>query len=191
MAASEGSVSSWLSVIPSIYYDVIARVTPGAIVLFAMDVVRTNLNPENGTLPFLTLLGGGYVVGMALTPLHDIVVAPIYLLTCVESVRSRLHIPKQGLPRGLNDQVGLVRPELGATLAKMQGETVLCGNLAAGYLILWICPIKSWLTPYKTYSYDSLLSGFLFLLLVASFRYIMYVGRQAEIYRYFSEKKLI
>jgi hypothetical protein len=193
--ASESSTSlgSVWAVVPSIYYDLIARVAPGALFLLSIDDARTLITLPSDGLRWVLVLGSSYVAGLVLTPLSDLVIAPVWGLCNVPLVRQWLDIPGGArVPRCANDVIEAVRPELGSTLAKMQAETVLCGNLAAGYaLLLWL-PVKSLLTSYKVpeCNRSTLIGGFVFLVVVASYRYVLYIGRQVQVYKILIDENL-
>jgi hypothetical protein len=190
MAESEkpesGSLTSLGGVIPSLYYDLIARVAPGLVFLLSLDITRAYLAEHRDGLTATLLLALGYVVGLLLTPFYEILIAPLWLIARVQAVRRLAGLPERS-PRSGNDVVGLQRSDYGATLAKMQAESVLCANVTSGLAILRFLPLHSYVSPVTLGTTGSGLSCasftwlLIFLLVVTNYRYGMWIGRQAQI----------
>jgi len=137
------------SVIPSVYYDLIARVGSGApfIVLLMWDA-RDRLswleNVVGSAGIILLVLMTGYIVGLLLTPVATMLCG-IVIVSIRQAVRKQLGFYKYGdwnmvrVSRKISarsDAIGLQDKDAGATLAKMSAEATLCQNLFIGFLIL-------------------------------------------------------
>jgi hypothetical protein len=184
--AESGSLTSLSGVVPSLYYDLIARVAPGLVFLLCLDDTQAYLKDHRDGLTGTLLLALGYVVGLLLTPFYEIFIAPLWLLTRIKSVRQRVGLPDHDSRSG-NDVVGLQRPDYGATLGKMQAESVLCANLASGLVILRFLPLHSFFSPAAAGAYSPGLSCtvftwlLIFLIVATNYRYGMWMGRQAQV----------
>lgn len=199
MAESEKTESASLTslggIIPSLYYDLIARVAPGLVFLLSFDAIRKGLNEHRDGLTATLLLAFGYVVGLLLTPFFEIIIAPLWLLMRLQAVRRLMGLPKADLRSG-NDVVGLQRADYGATLAKMQAESVLCANVASGLVIVRYLPWESYVSPVAAGATGAVPSVsfpllVIFLIIAANYRYGMWVGRQAQVINLIQKMGLI
>jgi hypothetical protein len=128
-------------VIPSLYYDIIARIIPGCVLIAAFawngeSTINSLLKDATFGSGFFFLLGG-YVVGMLLTTIalfFDFVwwmVAkrrPCELLSPWEAAL-------------LIDKIGHINPTAGITLFKMFAEVTFFENLLAGLIVFWAARI--------------------------------------------------
>jgi hypothetical protein len=123
--------------IPSVYYDLIARVVPGGalIALIALtepdvSALFERLEPLAGTLVAVAV---SYLAGILLTPLGSLLFeAPVL-------VASRGYAPARQFAADrlwpVIDRIGHRNAALAGTLAKMAAEVTLCQNLMAGTVI--------------------------------------------------------
>lgn len=189
-------LSSLGNAIPSLYYDVIGRVVPGTAFLMSWRNVRGHLDGDASHI--LLLVGFGYIVGMLMTPCYYVLTAPIVgswkLLNYLFRNNKKWKIPENRGGRG-NDVVGLARPDLGATLAKMQAEAVLCANLAAGFIFLKILPLSTYFNSELGTGLDPMppplaWSIVSFLVFIAWLRYAGWIGRQARLIELLDKDKM-
>jgi hypothetical protein len=133
------------SVVPSVYYDLIARVLPGAAtiagVMWASRATPLNLTSVTGlgeASLLLAVAGAAYVVGLLITPLGSFLCElPLRILgSRVPSVRD---FSSQVLWKRIR-KVEQADPAFGATLAKMAAEVTLCQNLVAAVVVMWVIP---------------------------------------------------
>lgn len=129
-------------VIPSVYYDLIARVAAGVpfVLLGACEAngIAHQWKDTVGTTGLLLLmLVGSYLVGLLLSSFSGIFDLPVRLF-----MRKRLGLGQESLEddsytvvRWMND-ICVEDKEAGATLVKMMAEKTLCQNLLAGFLIV-------------------------------------------------------
>jgi hypothetical protein len=185
-------INSVWSLIPSVYYDLIARFTPGIAMLLLIDDVRKGAN-EAGSAQVAIALILAYIVGILLTGMSSILLWPIRTVTTCDRLRKlgwlgrQLQLlPTKKQELFINDYVGLKRPESGATLAKMQAESVLCANITVAWILLpffaGASAVNAWLQssprPIAMYSLVTMI-----LFITANTRYVMWRGRQRTLYR--------
>jgi hypothetical protein len=188
--SESGGAASILTVIPSIYYDLIARVAPGIALLLFIDDVR-EFTRDVKAAQFTLFLVVAYIAGMLLTLGTILVFWPSKSLSRREAIlkwwtkdyqyyKDAFGTDKDSIER--NDYVGLRRPEAGTVLAKMQAESVLCANLAFGWLVVPILPgaskVQNWLASHHLTFVVVLVA----LVVVANVRYAFWRGRQFVIY---------
>ena len=183
--AESGSLASLGGIIPSLYYDLIARVAPGLVFLLSFDVIRNALSDHRDGATATLLLAFSYIIGLLLTPFFEIIIGPLWLLMRLKAVRRWLKLPEVDLRSG-NDVIGLVRADYGATLGKMQAESVLCANVGSGLIILRFLPWETAVSPSGPVAMGlkSSVSFYLFVIFIivaANYRYGMWVGRQAQV----------
>jgi hypothetical protein len=175
-------------IVPSLYYDIIARVMPGAAFLKAVIPLQNLTITESSSdwIRLLLLLGGGYLAGLIL-PLSALIVLPVDAFIWLRSDQTF----RDWLLGSPNDAIGTKSAEAGSTIGKMQAEATLCGNVAAGLAVAMALP-KTMCIPLIAYVHDRylLLIGFAFLILVANFRQAAYRGRQKNLYRMHVDKDL-
>jgi len=183
MAEESGSLSSLGQLIPSVFYDLIARVCPGVAFLVALFWHKRHAIEHlvhNAWVGFFLLLGAGYIAGLLLTTLSLLWTVLIGLpIQCAFNIRIN--------EWSRNDEIAEVNPEAGTTLAKMQAEATLAQNLLTGFVVLWIAVEKGALClgPIKHYPWA------IFPVLGGSvvFRTAVYLGRQQKLYEmYFPER---
>lgn len=147
------AISTVLNLIPTLYYDLIARVCPGLALLCALllasgrqtearEFLRSGTAPE---LVFLLLLG--YVAGISLTgvsALWDL--SAIWLLDRLDALPAMGNkcfpemkvIDKVKVFVQRADYVSLTSEAAGRTLGKMYAEVALAQNLLTGILVVML-----------------------------------------------------
>jgi len=130
--------------IPSVYYDLIARVIPG-LTLLGIGVLgcphRDQLKAIFGRLDaaaaVLVCIAAGYLIGILVTPLGSLFEVPWIL-----AARKTRATHKYGSDRLwiVIDAVEKKNASVGGTLAKMAAEVTLCQNIAAGSFALLFIP---------------------------------------------------
>jgi hypothetical protein len=133
MAEETGGFEGLGKVIPSIYYDLIARVCAGVPFLAVLLWDERTAFGDPTWSKLALLFGAGYVAGLVLTPL-SLPWVPVHVL-----LRRKLKMPLN-LDTGasLTDDIASRNRDAGETLAKMQAEAVLCENLFGAFLLLII-----------------------------------------------------
>jgi hypothetical protein len=136
------------SVIPSVYYDLIARIGPGVplVILLAWDS-KNELSWLEDVLGsagvILLVIMAGYLVGLLLTPASGVLCA-IPILIIRQFMRRAIGLSDyrfwdilgvSGKISDRTDAVGLWNKDAGLTLAKMSAEAILCQNLLFGLLL--------------------------------------------------------
>lgn len=130
-------------VIPALYYDIIARIIPGAAVI-AAAFYRTFDWSKPDVMTLIVWLAAGYLVALLLTSLA----LPLDLLWmtgayCFErqkkpgmkfwgSTYSPYNVPSN------IDEISREHPAVATALAKMVAESTACANLLTGYVVLWV-----------------------------------------------------
>jgi hypothetical protein len=163
MAEDSAPLVSLAQLIPSVYYDIIARVCAGVPFLVTLlwsqkdKVAKLALSPWVG---FLLLLGAGYLTGLVLTSgslLWDVLALQRW---------SR------------NDEIAAVDKDAGAVLAKMAAEAALCQNLLTAFVVLLIVNPRVFVDHVAGYRWAICLS----LLVAAVYRTVVYIRRQSSLY---------
>lgn len=122
-------------VVPSFYYDLIARVVPGAATLLLATLFAI---PGTGLLQpteswsgwsALAILATSYLTALLLTPLGGLIGLLLWVL--FRRIRSLEMLSPAELWRRI-DSIETRRPEVAATLSKMAAEMTLSENLLAG-----------------------------------------------------------
>src|SRR4051812_1103866 len=81
-AGAKDAVEKAGSVIPVLYYDIIARIIPGCAIIAAVLYPKF---PNLDTPTFIVLLGAGYLVGLLLTGLSiPLDILWLFVATCIE-----------------------------------------------------------------------------------------------------------
>ena len=181
-------------IIPSLYYDLIARVLPGGAVVapVLMDYRELRESAPEGWAGFLVFLGASYVTGTLADPIRRSARCTVGIV-----IRSWLGIEQNTSWTRLgaafsrrSDRISEKNAEAGTTLRKMQAETVLAANLVVGYVAIWAyfvasrsssshSPIATYFTgrPWRFHA------GALLVLFVAAwFRQAAYLHRQKALY---------
>jgi hypothetical protein len=134
MADDPGALEGLGKIIPSVYYDLIARVGSGVPFLAVLLWGHRGSFGEVTWAKLTLVLGAGYIVGLVLTPLS-------FLWGVLQLLMRRvLKMPTWKWREGphLSDLISAKNKEAGATLAKMQAEAILCQNLFTAFLWLII-----------------------------------------------------
>jgi hypothetical protein len=191
--SEEGGVASVLTVIPSIYYDLIARICPGLafwVALFLPDDERISVRDLSAFAPssiFLVVVFS-YLSGIVLTafsPIWDLVSLLCFKLlrkNTAEAVglleHARLSDQWQHVTKNMED-IAKTNDAAGRTVAKALAEVALCHNLLSGLLVL---AAIGWSSGGKLFAlgihHSTYLIGIGASFLVASlFRQLMFLGR--------------
>ncbi|MBR0775347.1 hypothetical protein JQ625_10940 [Bradyrhizobium diazoefficiens] len=202
---AEDPLKEAAKVIPSVYYDLIARVAAGAAVIAAASWIGSLTIKSPGEHLVLLALGA-YICGMLLTPFGALsgygarwlVREILKWLPSEETLKnfSQGHLarrlvgkllkwlPKDGdleilseseLAKGPNDEISANNAEAGATIAKMQAEAALCHNMLVGVLVL---PLFA--CPVKHWDYWRV--AVIVLVIAALYRTAAYLVRQKQLY---------
>lgn len=146
----DSGIAAVLNVIPSVYYDLIARIAPGAAFWIALGIKAgqpLNLQTISAVTPqdAVILVFLGYLTGMVLTGIAlpwDYACLAIFR-RLPETARSGLGLEKNhtlleqwGDVAERMDRLDRVCPEAGRTVAKALAEVTLCQNLLSGLLVL-------------------------------------------------------
>jgi hypothetical protein len=193
MPEEPNPLHSLAELIPTAYYDLIARVCAGAPLLVLLLWGRRELSdyfPPKGGAGFLLLLGAGYLAGLLLTTFSTlwsmIFGLPVWVM---------LHQPIGEFLKGRtsrNDKIAEKNKEAGTTLAKMQAEATLCQNLLTAFLLLIIVKAEhnSWVPALDHLRGGYRCAALLILLATAVVRTGLYLGRQSTLYNdYFPDPK--
>jgi hypothetical protein len=132
MAEESKGLEALGKTIPSVYYDLIARVCAG-VPFLTMILWGRDTFGEITLIKFLLLLGAGYIAGLLLTSVSVLWGWVDLLILLV------LHGPfgwRDWSSR--NDEIYVKDKDAGTTLAKMEAEATLCKNLLTGFLLLLI-----------------------------------------------------
>jgi hypothetical protein len=191
MADESGAFQSVGKVVPSVYYDLIARVCAGvpflALLLWAQRESFKDL-VSSAWIGFILLLGAGYLAGLLLTSLSLLWSALIGL-----PARTIFRMPTADWRHGSrNDEIAAKDKEAGATLAKMQAEATLCQNLLSGFLVLLIANDTGTFSVSALSAHGPMYRWVIFLALLAAavFRTVAYLGRQNSLYKIYLPKKV-
>lgn len=182
------SSENFTSLVPVVYYDLIARVACGA--PFAA-VIAWELNFDNwghGFLVTLMLFGGGYLLGSLLAPVSAGLSWLMWrngLIRYVNSSFDLVHpLPKSAslafaeLYRRIDYVSGKDRYK-GSVLEKMDAGAAFAENLLAGLSVCWILQGFGFLEVWPWYWYLIL---FVYLLITGVFRRLLLVVRQDRVY---------
>jgi hypothetical protein len=212
MPDESGPLLSLAQLLPSVYYDLIARVCAG--VPFLALVLWTKRQSLDGLVSsswvgFLLLLGAGYIVGLLLTPFTLFWSILIGLPTQIilfkkfrEALWSRFLNKKsadgkKGIVDDFSslwsqyDEIAKANKEAGTTIAKMAAEATLSQNLLSGFVVLIIADEEKMHLMPSLGDRDAEYRWAIFLALLASaiFRTVAYLGRQDGLYRDYSLDK--
>lgn len=144
MAEHEGNdkLSTLGGIVPSVYYDLIARVCGGAPFLALVlsgqgDSLRKAADFLGTAGVMLGAVLGAYVIGMLLTAVSLIVCSPINVIV------NRWYGFRAQERNEKADRVDKLDSAMGGTLLKMAAEEVLCQNLLSGFIVFWFAS-KHW-----------------------------------------------
>lgn len=195
--ASEGGLSSMLNVVPTIYYDLIARICPGLAFWLAIALSGSSL----GALGKLeTLAKEHFVVMLVLSYLAGIVLTGASVIWDAITFALFLRIPALRGPLGLERQCSFVEAwhevaqkmesvakkseAAGGIVTKALAEVTLCENLLTALLVLsclgWLSSGRLFFDPAATLGY--LLGAFFSLFIAMAFRQLMFLGRVEALY---------
>jgi len=177
MAEESGALQTLGKVIPSIYYDLIARVCARVPFLVMLLWDRKDSFGEITWVKLALLLGAGYVAGLVLTTLTVILLPVDWVIAAI------LEVPTKSWQR--NDAISERDKDAGATLAKMQAEATLCQNLFCAFLLLIVL---HGIAKFPLPALDALAPAYrcvvlLMFGLAAIFRTSAYLGRQERLYK--------
>lgn len=188
------------SIIPCLYYDLIARVCAGVPLLVLLLWQQREFFAPLGDSPpvaLLLLLGAGYIVGLLLTPFSLVWNFPLLPFfnpwfglpkASISINRSKTETPASesgtDLMSARNDRVGAIDPAAGATLAKMQAEAILCKNLTTAFVLLVVVDLLGLADVPAVHGASTQLriSVFIVLWFAALHRTAVYLGRQNLLY---------
>jgi len=148
MAEDEAPLKSVGEVVPSLYYDLIARVCAGVpFVLLLVNYQAEKLKPltsimgASGTVLLVVLFG--YLLGLLLTPLAGSIAGPIQLLLKKKLGLDRLRWMDYLLEISRrSDAIGVKDRAMGAVIGKMGAERILCQNLLLGSLTVVVLDMR-------------------------------------------------
>ncbi|HJP18998.1 MAG: hypothetical protein CMD96_03855 [Gammaproteobacteria bacterium] len=192
---SSGSVAS---LIPEIYYDLIARISSGipfVIVLFwETNLYSDNVTTLNKTSVFFVVLGAGYLAGTLLTTIsaiiHYIVWGFLQLVTRILNFETS--IPTKSLREifsTLYEKIDMIAKKdqvAGTILKKMEANAGLADNLFSGYLILSV----TMFFLETTHEFNIWIFSPIFILLIATMvlKRVLLVGRLDTLYKNLENK---
>jgi hypothetical protein len=182
MADDSGALDGLGKIIPSIYYDLIARVCAGVAFVTVLLWDHRSLLGDVTWAKITLLLGAGYIVGLVITPLS----LPWGLFQLL--VRRMLKMPDWDWHEGpsLSDQITARDKQAGGTLGKMQAESVLCENLFSGFLLLTILNISFPLTLIRLCGNGCRTMIFVLLAICSIHRIVAYVIRENRLYKIYT-----
>jgi len=185
--SNAGGLASLAGLVPSIYYDLIARVASGAALISVLSWTPDHSIRANVSFSSLTLLlGAGYIVGLVLTPVASVISSLVAwcLRTKLELPGDSSFLATSTMIAARNDQVAMRNAEAGVTLAKMQAESTLCCNLFAAFILLVV--VNAAVVDVPAIQRLTCSSGILlgtFLLPAACFREVAYLLRQNALHK--------
>jgi hypothetical protein len=180
MAEDSGVLESLGKVIPSMYYDLIARVCVG-VPFLVMLLWNPDISLDEITWEKLVLLfGAGYITGLVLTSLTFVFV-PVDLAIAVSL---KIHINNWQW----TDEISARDKDMGATLAKMHAEKMLCQSLFCAFLLLIL---SNWVAIFRIPSLDALPTVYrwaisLMLGFAAIFRAYVYLRRLKHLHQIYA-----
>lgn len=148
MAEDEPPLKSVGEVVPSLYYDLIARVCAGVpFVLLLVNYQAEKLKPLTSTMgasgTVLLVVLFGYLLGLLLTPLAGSIAGPIQLLLKKKLGLDRLRWMDYLLEISRrSDAIGVKDRGMGAVIGKMGAERILCQNLLLGSLTVVVLDMR-------------------------------------------------
>jgi hypothetical protein len=181
MAEESGPLEALGKIVPSMYYDLIARVCSGLPFLVALLWDRKDMIGELTWVKLILALGAGYIAGLLLTPLS----LPWGLVHLLVRLILKMRIKDWQYGLTLYDAILVKDKEAGGTLVKMQAEAVLCQNLFGAFIALIIINATG-VMPVPLVKYCSRSCFFIiFSILAASSvnRIIAYLIRENRLYK--------
>lgn len=128
------------SVVPQVYFDIIARVIPGSVTIGICLFGNTNITKSfyemDGFVQIIILLGAGYVIGMLLTAISSSVLGLSMALVTKWIPSISLLSPSRIYAHV--DTIYSKNKVQGEILLKMLAETFLCLNLLTGFAVISI-----------------------------------------------------
>jgi hypothetical protein len=186
MAEDEAPLKSFGEVIPSLYYDLIARVCAGVpFILLLVNQQAEKLKPltsavgASGTVLLMVLFG--YLLGLLLTPLGGSLAGPIQLLLKKRVGLERfkwmdylLEISRR------SDAIAVKDRAMGAAIGKMGAERILCQNLLLGSVIVVIVDMRNGVYQLDSAVLEGLIVALLGILVIQ--RNVAFLLRQSQLY---------
>jgi len=157
-------------IVPSSYYDLIARVVPGCVAIAAAGWVFPALaiQPDNAT-KLLLLVGAGYVVGVWLSSVSTLLLLPLQWIPGLDRYSDR------AVWAGIRRRAAHVD---GSTVIKMAAECTAAENLFVVALLLNLAVQQSPVTsPFRLQVLEAALP---FTILIAAVRRYMLIVRIDE-----------
>ena len=156
-------------IVPSSYYDLIARVVPGCVAIAAAGWVFPALaiQPDNAT-KLLLLVGAGYVVGVWLSSVSTLLLLPIQWTPGLDKYSDR------AVWAGIRRRAAHVD---GSTVIKMAAECTAAENICVVALLLNLAALQYPVTPFKL---RVLVAALPFTILIAAVRRYMLIVRIDE-----------
>jgi|SRR5579864_5342738 len=130
------------ALVPSAYYDLIARVVPGLVTLAAMSAAEPgyasrmiNASGLSGAALVVAVGIASYAVGLLLTPFGSLLCeVPVLAIAKMLPPLARASSKQLWADIAIIERA---RPAASITLAKMAAEVALCQNLMAGLIPVW------------------------------------------------------
>jgi hypothetical protein len=200
---SEGGVASLLNVVPTIYYDLIARICPGLAFWLAISVAGGAIGQlakleDLATKYFLVALVLSYLAGIVLTGasvLWDLLSFAIFWV--FPRLRSELALDEaadgksqgffgtwQAVTRKM-ESIAKENASAGGIVTKALAEVSLCQNLLSGFVVLAFLGSVSngKYFPNPLGNWDTYVPVFLALLGAMLFRQAMFLGRVEALHK--------
>jgi hypothetical protein len=186
MAEDGGPLKSFGEVIPSVYYDLIARVCAGVpFILFLVNQQAEKLKPltsavgASGTVLLMVLFG--YLLGLLLTPLGGSLAGPIQLLLKKRVGLERLKWMDYLLEISRrSDAIAVKDRAMGAAIGKMGAERILCQNLLLGSVFVVIVDMRHGVYQFDSPVLEGLIVALLGILVIQ--RNVAFLLRQSQLY---------
>jgi len=135
-------------VVPVAFYDLVARICPGAAFLFLTGFPSMQVSPASDpdqSVQAIPLLIGGYIVGILLTVIGSLVFdGSLELIGKLPGKRFKRLAPHLAWEK--IDSLGLQSEKHGLLLVKVEAEITLCQNLFIAFGILAILQSYGYLT---------------------------------------------
>lgn len=159
-------------IVPSSYYDLIARVVPGCVAIAAAGWVFPALaiHPDTAT-ELLLLVGGGYVLGVWLSSVSTLLLLPLQWIPGLDKYSDR------AVWAGIRRRAAHVD---GSTVIKMAAECTAAENICVVALVLNVAVWQSPRSPVTPFQLRVLVAALPFTILIAAVRRYMLIVRINE-----------
>jgi hypothetical protein len=156
-------------IVPSSYYDLIARVVPGCVAIAAAVWVFPDLaiHPDSPT-KLLLFVGAGYVIGVWLSSVSTLLLLPLQWIPGLKKYSDR------AVWAGIRRRAAHVD---GSTVIKMAAECTAAENICVVALLLNLAALQYPVTPFKL---RVLAAALPFTILIAAVRRYMLIVRIDE-----------